>query len=159
MGEDRPEGVETEGRRTRPRRARTRAGAESGSGRGNGGARRRRNSLSGVTPYTPEDLLEALRDLEAGEFDARLPETGDEIAVEIARTFNRVTARKQELHAELLRVSRTLGRDGVATDRLELPGLTGGWAGMVDALNSLIADLVQPTQELARTLSAVAQRT
>jgi HAMP domain-containing protein/CheY-like chemotaxis protein/signal transduction histidine kinase len=156
IGEDRPEGVETEERAPRPRRPRSRANS-GGGGRGNGSARRRRNALKDVTTYTPEELLAALLELEAGDFTTRLPEVGDELDISIAQAFNRVAGRNQAVHDELARVSRTLGREGVSSDRAELSQVTGDWAAMLGSVNALIADLMQPTQELARTLSAVAQ--
>ena len=59
--EDRAESVETE---ERPRRGpRTRAGKGNGPRNGNGSGRRRRNNLKDVTPYTPEDLLAAEKQL------------------------------------------------------------------------------------------------
>src|SRR5207244_1323566 len=36
-------------------------------------------------------------------------------------------------------------------------GLTGGWAGRVQSVNSLIEDLVHPTSETARVIGAVAE--
>ncbi len=153
--EDRAESVETE---ERPRRRpRTRAGKGSGGGNSNGSGRRRRNTLKDVTPYTPEDLLAALLELEAGDFNVRLPEAGDETNVQIAQAFNRVAQRNQAVHTELARVSRTVGREGESTDRAQLTDAPGDWASMLGSVNSLIADLMQPTQEVARMLSAVAQ--
>ena len=156
IGEDRPEGVDTEERGTRSRRPRARASA-GGGGRGNGSARRRKNSVRNVTAYSPEDLLAALLELEAGDFSTRLPEAGDEINIEIAQAFNRVAGRNQAVHDELSRVSRTLGREGVSSDRAQVRDVGGDWAAMLESVNTLITDLMQPTQELARTLSAVAE--
>ncbi|HEY0303725.1 MAG TPA: HAMP domain-containing protein, partial [Longimicrobiales bacterium] len=152
--EDRAEGVETE-ERTARRRPRSRTG--NGSGNGGGGGKRRRNALRDVAPYTPEDLLAALLELEAGDFTIRLAETGDDTSTQIAQAFNRVAARNEAVHVELARVSRTVGREGESTDRAQLTDAPGDWASLLGSVNSLIADLMQPTQEVARTLSAVAQ--
>jgi HAMP domain-containing protein len=58
---------------------------------------------------------------------------------------------------EIVRVSRTVGREGQMGERVALPGATGGWATSADALNALIADVLQPTTEVARVLTAVAE--
>ncbi len=42
-------------------------------------------------------------------------------------------------------------------DRATIGAAGGSWAGSVDALNSLITDLVQPTSEVARVIKAVAE--
>jgi methyl-accepting chemotaxis protein len=143
--EERPEGVET---------GRSRARGRNG---GNGGTRKRRRALATVTTYTPEDLLAALLELEAGDFSVRLPETADdETSQQIAEAFNRVAAMNQKMHNELNRVSRTVGREGESTDRAFVADVQGDWATLLGSVNSLITDLMQPTQEIARTLSEVA---
>jgi HAMP domain-containing protein/CheY-like chemotaxis protein/signal transduction histidine kinase len=113
--------------------------------------------MSSVTTYTPEELLAALLELEAGDFSIRLPEGGDDTSVQIAEAFNRVASLTQAMNIELGRVSRTVGREGESTDRAEVAGATGDWASALGSVNTLITDLMQPTQEIARTLSAVAQ--
>ncbi len=50
-----------------------------------------------------------------------------------------------------------VGKEGKITQRAALTGATGGWATSLDAFNSLIADLVQPTTETARVFGAVAK--
>src|SRR5688500_13586166 len=119
---------------------------------GNGGRR-----ASAVAVYTPEDLLAALQDLEAGNFTTRLPARGTALNVRIAQAFHRVAELNEAMVDELGRISRTVGREGKSTDRAELNGAHGGWARGVGSVNALITDLMQPTQEVARTLTAVAQ--
>lgn len=104
------------------------------------------------------ELLAALRALEGGEFAVRLAlPTTDPVLAEIARAFNGIAARNERLTREVVRVSTTVGREGKMTDRASIPGARGGWALKIDAVNSLIADLMQPTTEISRVLSAVAQ--
>ena len=38
-----------------------------------------------------------------------------------------------------------------------MPAATGSWAASVDAVNTLIADMVHPTAEMARVIGAVAK--
>ena len=57
-------------------------------------------------------LLTALEDLGTGTFRRRLPETGDGIALDLARAFNEVADRNSHLAAELRRVRRAVGREG-----------------------------------------------
>src|SRR5206468_6619027 len=76
---------------------------------------------------------------------------------EIARTFNQVVARNEALTSELARLERVVGREGRMTERATLGEVTGSWKTSVDSINALIADLVQPTTEVARVLVAVAE--
>jgi HAMP domain-containing protein/CheY-like chemotaxis protein/signal transduction histidine kinase len=118
------------------------------------GARRTRAVRTG---YELEDLLAQLQVLQAGDFSARLPESGEPLMVEIAHAFNGVASMNQRLSQEMQRVSTTVGRGGQMTDRASLDGATGGWSGSVDCINSLISDLSQPTTEVARVLTSVAR--
>ncbi|MDQ3388903.1 MAG: HAMP domain-containing protein, partial [Gemmatimonadota bacterium] len=51
----------------------------------------------------------------------------------------------------------TVGREGQMADRAVAGSAGGGWREKIDAVNSLITDLMQPTTEVARVLTAVAR--
>src|SRR6266545_1010588 len=109
-----------------------------------------------VDPADLRELLAALTAVRDGSFRGRLPESRGGILGEIASVFNEVVERKLHLTKELERVRRAVGRDGKLSERLR-PGPGGGvWAEAVAAANSLLDDLVQPTVEVGRVLSAVA---
>jgi HAMP domain-containing protein/CheY-like chemotaxis protein/signal transduction histidine kinase len=101
-------------------------------------------------------LCSAMKDLADGDFDVRLPITDDQLLSEIAETFNAVVKQNSRLADEMVRVSTTVGREGHMTERASIGPIAGGWRRTVDSLNSLISDLVSPTTEIARVLTAVA---
>src|SRR5206468_3053309 len=76
---------------------------------------------------------------------------------EIARTFNQVVARNEALTSEIVRLERVVGREGRMAERASLGDVSGSWKTSVNSINALIADLVQPTTEVARVLVAVAE--
>ena len=102
-------------------------------------------------------LLAGLRSLDAGDFSARLDPSGDALVSELAEMFNNVATRQGRLSEELNRIALSVGREGKMRDRATIGPAGGSWAGSVDALNSLITDLVQPTSEVARVIKAVAE--
>ncbi|HEX2781404.1 MAG TPA: HAMP domain-containing protein, partial [Gemmatimonadaceae bacterium] len=103
-------------------------------------------------------LLDGLHDVEEGNFDVRLTPNGDPLMADIVVAFNRVAARNESMIDELQRVSNAVGRQGMMNERAEMPeGARGGWARGLAALNSLVADLTQPTTEVARVIRAVAE--
>ena len=130
-------------------------GAQTGSpqARQNG----RQNGKHADTPVL-EEVLRALLAVESGDFAARLPVADSHgIIGDIARAMNAVAARNAALANEMVRVERVVGREGRMMERVSLGGeVTGGWATSVDSINALIGDLVQPTTEVARVISAVA---
>ncbi|HEX6746100.1 MAG TPA: HAMP domain-containing protein [Longimicrobium sp.] len=125
------------------RRARVRG---NGDGEGDGGERGELRRL-----------LMALRAVRAGDFSVRLPDSVDPLLGDIAATVNDIAARQEKFSSEVARVSITVGREGQATDRVSLGEVSGGWATTVNAINSLLTDLMQPTTEVARVLTAVAR--
>jgi HAMP domain-containing protein len=181
-GQDRspaPEETPREERTGRVARRRRRAGAESAD---DGGVQvadepverkpsnesRRRNSkrparnrgTRGTRLYadTLRDLLEGLHELESGNFSFRLTNGhDDELVEEVVETFNHVTALREKLTEEIVRVSTAVGREGRLTERVSLGTVRGDWETTTDAINTMIGDLVQPTAEIARVIQAVAE--
>ncbi|MDF1504686.1 HAMP domain-containing protein [Roseisolibacter sp. H3M3-2] len=102
-------------------------------------------------------LREGLRRLRDGDFSFRLGRSSDPEVGELFDLFDDVATLSSGLSEEVTRVSRTVGREGQMGERVSLVGATGGWGTTVDALNSLISDVLQPTTEVARVLTAVAE--
>jgi HAMP domain-containing protein/CheY-like chemotaxis protein/signal transduction histidine kinase len=103
-------------------------------------------------------LLLALRALRSGDFGIRIPEVyGDPLMEEIADTFNDIAQLNQRITEEIGRVSNTVGRQGQMTDRAAIGPVGGGWSNKINSVNQLIGDLITPTTEVARVLSAVAR--
>jgi CheY-like chemotaxis protein/signal transduction histidine kinase/HAMP domain-containing protein len=121
-----------------------------------GGARTRRKSAAAPPAEPLDQLYEALCALERGEFEARLDLSGDPELGRIAEAFNRIASQNERLMQEIVRVSTTVGRQGQMADRASLGAASGGWAVTVNSVNALISDLMQPTTEVARVLTAVA---
>ncbi len=102
-------------------------------------------------------LLGAMRDLRDGDFEVRMPMSDHPLLAEIADAFNGIAKLNESLAEEMMRVSTTIGREGQMTERASLGPVTGGWRTTVTSINSLITDLVSPTSEVARVLTAVAE--
>ena len=54
-------------------------------------------------------------------------------------------------------MSHAVGKEGKLKQRMSLPRAVGGWADEVEAINTLIDDLVWPTTEVTRAVGAVAK--
>jgi HAMP domain-containing protein len=85
------------------------------------------------------------------------PGVDPEVMRAIAGEFNAMVALNEALAGEMVRVERVVGREGRMTERVGLREMNGGWAASVGSINALIGDLVQPTTEVARVISAVAE--
>ena len=112
---------------------------------------------NGVADDLLPQLLLALLAYKDGDFSVRLPSDWTGVAGKIADGFNEAVALNQRLTSETARVSRAVGKEGKLKQRVNVSGATGEWANKVEAINTLIDDLVWPTTEVTRTISAVAK--
>ncbi len=102
-------------------------------------------------------LLQTLVAVKNGDFSARLPAEWTGMDGRVADTFNDIMLLNQRMARELERVSRVVGKEGKINQRASLGEAGGAWAGMMDSVNTLVDDLVRPTDEMARVIGAVAR--
>ena len=102
-------------------------------------------------------LLAALRAFRRGDFSVRLPEGLSGMSRDLAEAFNDVVELSDGMSREFNRLGEVVGRQGKINHRARLPGARGAWADSVEAVNTLIADMVHPTAEMARVIGAVAK--
>ncbi|MBI2071410.1 MAG: methyl-accepting chemotaxis protein, partial [Elusimicrobia bacterium] len=112
---------------------------------------------AGIDMLTAVRLLRALKKIRRGDFTARLSLKHPGVSMEIAETFNDIIEVLEARSREFERISQSVGKDGILTERISLGALSGSWKTGVDSINSLIDDLVQPTTEVARVIGAAAK--
>ncbi|ABC83886.1 HAMP domain-containing protein [Anaeromyxobacter dehalogenans] len=154
-----------------PRAARPAAGARSPGGprRGNGAevvdgrtstpppaAHARLEALDPEDREELAQLVEVLKAAKAGDFSVRLPYRRDGLLSQAGELLNDLIALNEHAADELVRVGRVVGQEGRSTERASVGPARGAWAASVGAVNQLISDLVAPTNEVARVLTAVA---
>jgi len=125
-------------------------------------ATQRRRSTSSVgngdaTEASTLDLRELLRALQAvrdGDFSVRLPSDEVGLAGKIADTFNQIVSSNQYLADELKRVGQVVGKEGKTQHRVSSARHGGAWRAMEDSVNTLIQDLLWPTTQVTRSITA-----
>lgn len=117
-----------------------------------------------ISPYrSTEDetalrlLLDALKAAKQGDFSVRLEVEKDGLMGEIAKAFNEVISLNENMTNEIVRVSKVIGEEGRLTERFSLGAAKGSWKTSIDSINALINNLAQPTTEVARVITAVAE--
>ena len=103
------------------------------------------------------ELLKALRAFKRGDFSVRMPLNLTGIDGEIAQAFNDVVELEDAKATEIARVAEVVGKEGQFTQRMSLPGATGGWADVIESINTLIGDVMYPMHEVARVIGSVAK--
>ena len=112
---------------------------------------------SGNGHHETRQLLAALKSLRKGDFSIRLPVDDAVLGEELADVFNDVAELLEQSTQETARVATVVGKEGRISQRARLGAATGGWADRIDSVNTLIGDLVRPTEEVARVIGAVAK--
>jgi HAMP domain-containing protein/CheY-like chemotaxis protein/nitrogen-specific signal transduction histidine kinase len=104
-----------------------------------------------------KELLRVLIEVRNGNFDVRMPIDQIGISGKICDTLNEIIFMNQKMTEEFTRASKTIGKQGKLNHRIEVSFAKGSWSTSVDALNTLISDLVHPTIEIAGVISSVAK--
>src|SRR5688572_6853727 len=121
-------------------------------------AKPRTNGHADAADLTEQQkLLEGILAFRNGNFSVRLPSGWEGLYGKIADAFNDVLTMSELRARETARVSKMVGREGRLKQRMTTAGLVGGWAEEVEAMNTLIDNLVRPTTEVTRTIGAVAK--
>ncbi|MGQ0704449.1 MAG: HAMP domain-containing protein [Gemmatimonadales bacterium] len=103
------------------------------------------------------DLLAALLRMRQGDFTVRLPGSFAGIDGKIADAFNEIVGANERMAVELRRVGHVVGKQGKPRERVRFDHSRGSWGEMQMSINTLIDDLLRPTTEVTRAISAVAQ--
>jgi hypothetical protein len=106
-----------------------------------------------VTEFTTETidarlLLKVLSDFRKGDFTTRLPSEQTGLTGKIYDALNEVIDLNERMAKEFDRVANVVGKEGRIKQRASLSMATGSWGACIDSVNTLIADLVQPTTEV-----------
>ncbi len=137
---------------------RTRRGQGDTNGNGHTKTGRSADSLSlSVSTDDVRELLQAMQAMKAGDFSVRLP--GDAVGLygKISDSFNDIVAANQRMAQELERVGYAVGREGRTRQRIKFTNRAGAWGEMEGSVNTLIDDLLWPTNEVTYAIAAVAQ--
>ncbi|MGQ0810810.1 MAG: HAMP domain-containing protein, partial [Nitrospiraceae bacterium] len=103
-------------------------------------------------------LLGTLQAFRKGDFTVRMKSRRTGIEGEIADALNEVIDLNERMTKELVRLSKTVGKEGKLGQRSSIGStVTGSWATSIDSVNSLITDLARPTAEVTRVIGAVAK--
>ena len=109
-----------------------------------------------VTDYLATILM-GLQTMKDGDFSVRLPGSWTGLAGKIADHFNEIVSANEQMARELKRVGQAVGKEGKTRERIRVPRHRGAWDEMETSVNTLIEDLLRPTNEMTRAIAAVAQ--
>jgi HAMP domain-containing protein/CheY-like chemotaxis protein/signal transduction histidine kinase len=95
--------------------------------------------------------------MKKGDFKVRMPVEFTGAAGKISDTLNDILELSERTADEVERIANVVGKEGKLAQRAQVPAAGGQWAVIADSVNSLVSDLVQPTNEISRVIGAVAR--
>jgi len=113
--------------------------------------------LSSGSRAEVEHLLEILKSVKQGDFAVRFEYQKDGILGRAGELLNDIIGLNEHMSGELVRVGKVVGQEGKMHERASVGPAKGAWASGMASVNQLIADLVAPTNEVARVITAVAR--
>ena len=122
--------------------------------------RRRVTPLDRLSPASRAEvaaLVEVLQAVKQGDFGVRLDFRKDGILGRTSELLNDIICMNEHMTLELVRVGTVVGQEGRMHERASVGSAGGAWANGMSSVNQLIADLVAPTNEVARVITAVAR--
>ncbi|EGG21808.1 histidine kinase [Cavenderia fasciculata] len=103
-------------------------------------------------------LKSALKTFRDGDFSVRLTSNGCHgIGKDIIEMFNDAVTLCDSMSKEFTRVGTQVGKEGITMDRATLPEAEGSWKFCIDLVNTLIGDMILPTEEIVRVIGSVAK--
>jgi len=114
-------------------------------------------SLSAASRNEIEHLVEVLKAVKQGDFAVRVECPKEGILGRAGELLNDILALNDHMTSELVRVGKVVGQEGKMHERASVGPAKGAWAHGMTSVNQLIADLVAPTNEVARVITAVAR--
>jgi HAMP domain-containing protein/CheY-like chemotaxis protein/signal transduction histidine kinase len=122
------------------------------------------SQISAIAPslaeYQPAELgliLAGLQTMRDGDFSVRLPGSWTGLPGKVADTFNDIATASEQMARELKRVGQAIGKEGRTRERTKFYESRGSWGEMEVSINTLVEDLLRPTTEVTRAITAVAQ--
>jgi len=128
-----------------------------------------KNAVGGMVPVTEWDrlsahsraevdqLVDVLKALKQGDFSVRYDFGKGGILSRAGELLNDIIGLNEHTTSELVRVGKVVGQEGKMHERASVGPAKGSWALGMSSVNQLIADLVAPTNEVARVITAVAR--
>ncbi|SES92933.1 GAF sensor hybrid histidine kinase [Myxococcus fulvus] len=102
-------------------------------------------------------LLRVLTAVRKGDFSVRMPVDKVGNAGKVADSLNEIIELNERMAHEFERIGNVVGKEGRITQRAHVVSAVGSWADCVESVNTLVADLAQPTTEMGRVIGAVAK--
>ncbi len=115
------------------------------------------NSMAGNLTNQVRNIAEVTTAVAKGDLSTRITVDARGEILQLKNTINTMVDQLSSFAAEVTRVAREVGTDGLLGGEADVPGVAGTWKDLTDSVNSMAGNLTAQVRNIAEVTTAVAR--
>ena len=115
------------------------------------------NAMAGNLTTQVRDIAQVATAVAKGDLSQKITVVARGEIHELKNTINTMVDELSSFAAEVTRVAREVGTEGILGGQAQVPGVGGTWRDLTDSVNSMAGNLTAQVRSIARVATAVAQ--
>ena len=115
------------------------------------------NSMAGNLTNQVRNIAEVTTAVAKGDLSTRITVDARGEILQLKNTINTMVDQLSSFAAEVTRVAREVGTEGLLGGEADVPGVAGTWKGLTDSVNSMAGNLTAQVRNIAEVTTAVAR--
>jgi HAMP domain-containing protein/signal transduction histidine kinase/DNA-binding response OmpR family regulator len=114
------------------------------------------NFMAGNLTAQVRNIAEVTKAVAAGDLSKKITVDVKGEILELKNTINTMVDQLSSFAAEVTRVAREVGTEGILGGQADVKGVSGTWKDLTDSVNSMAANLTSQVRGIAKVVTAVA---
>ncbi len=115
------------------------------------------NSMAGNLTSQVRNIAEVTTAVAKGDLSTRITVDARGEILQLKNTINTMVDQLSSFAAEVTRVAREVGTEGLLGGEADVPGVAGTWKDLTDSVNSMASNLTSQVRNIAEVTTAVAK--
>jgi HAMP domain-containing protein/signal transduction histidine kinase/CheY-like chemotaxis protein len=115
------------------------------------------NSMAGNLTNQVRNIAEVTTAVAKGDLSTRITVDARGEILQLKNTINTMVDQLSSVAAEVTRVAREVGTEGLLGGEADVPGVAGTWKDLTDSVNSMAGNLTAQVRNIAEVTTAVAK--
>src|SRR5439155_947411 len=115
------------------------------------------NSMAGNLTNQVRNIAEVTTAVAKGDLSTRITVDARGEILQLKNTINTMVDQLSSFAAEVTRVAREVGTEGLLGGEADVPGVAGTWKDLTDSVNSMAGNLTAQVRNIAEVTTAVAK--
>src|SRR5713101_4056910 len=113
--------------------------------------------MAGNLTNQVRNIAEVTSAVAKGDLSTRITVDAQGEILELKNTINTMVDQLSSFAAEVTRVAREVGTEGLLGGEADVPGVAGTWKDLTDSVNSMAGNLTAQVRNIAEVTTAVAR--